>query len=751
MYNGIMKKRNFLFILIILVSNLFSKDLERINLQLDWLNQFQFAGYYIAKEKGFYKEKGLDVKINEFTTETNLVEKVLKNEHTYAVGTSSLIIDKMDNKDIVLLAAIFQNSPLTFISLKKSNINSIFDFKNKKIMITSTTINSASIKSLIKSHNIKYDDITFVPHSFDINDLIKGKVDVITAYLSNEPYILKNKNIEFNLFNPVDYGFDFYSGLLFTSSKEVKNNPKRVKEFYEASIKGWKYAFSNIKESAKIIYEKYNTQNKTLDALIYEAKILKDLAQKNNPAYLGYINPIKINEIKKLYLLLGLTTYSKIDFDNFIFDDNKVPLTNIENNYLRNNEFTLINELQNIPFSFIKENKIQGIQNDLIKLISEKINIKISDKKLNNLYFDIIYSTNIDESKDIIYSKPLLDIPLAIATRSNTKEDIKLSNLKEKKVAILEKSDLLLKLKNNYKDIDFVFVKNKQEAFDLIEKEQIYGFIDNTYSLSYTISNNNLPNVKISEKLPFHAHLIMSTKKENFLLIDIINKAIPYLEEDKKENILKKYQLIIIEQTDDISWIYKFILPLLFIILLFSILVNKMNNEINRRNKSEEELKEFVNKDDLTSIYNKRKIDSIINSEILYSKNKDETFSILFFDIDDFKLINDNFGHVKGDEVLKELTTLVSKNIRQTDVFGRWGGEEFILVLSSTQANQAFILANNLRELIYKYDFSLNKPISISIGLTQYYENDSVEDLIKRADKAMYYVKKRGKNAVKIL
>jgi len=405
----------------------------------------------------------------------------------------------------------------------------------------------------------------------------------------------------------------------------------------------------------------------------------------------------------------------------------------------------------NIPFSFIKENKIQGIQNDLIKLISEKINIKISDKKLNNLYFDIIYSTNIDESKDIIYSKPLLDIPLAIATRSNTKEDIKLSNLKEKKVAILEKSDLLLKLKNNYKDIDFVFVKNKQEAFDLIEKEQIYGFIDNTYSLSYTISNNNLPNVKISEKLPFHAHLIMSTKKENFLLIDIINKAIPYLEEDKKENILKKYQLIIIEQTDDISWIYKFILPLLFIILLFSILVNKMNNEINRRNKSEEELKEFVNKDDLTSIYNKRKIDSIINSEILYSKNKDETFSILFFDIDDFKLINDNFGHVKGDEVLKELTTLVSKNIRQTDVFGRWGGEEFILVLSSTQANQAFILANNLRELIYKYDFSLNKPISISIGLTQYYENDSVEDLIKRADKAMYYVKKRGKNAVKIL
>ena len=751
MYNSIMKRKKILFILIVLVVNLFSKDLEKVNLQLDWLNQFQFAGYYIAKEKGFYKEKGFDVSINDFTKETNLVEEVLKNEHTYAVGTSSLIIDKMNNKDIVLLAAIFQNSPLTFISLKSSNIDSIFDFKNKKIMITSTTINSASIKSLIKSHNIKFEDITFVPHSFDINDLIEGKVDVMTSYLSNEPYILKNKNIEFNLFNPVDYGFNFYSGLLFTSGKEVRNNPTRVKDFYDASIKGWIYAFNNIEESAKIIYEKYNTQNKTLDALIYEAKILKDLAQKNDPKYLGYINPIKINEIKRLYLLLGITTYSEVDFNNFIFDENKVPLTTIENNYLKNNEFSLINELQNIPFSFIKHNKIQGIQSDLIKLLCEKIDIKISNKKLNNLYFDIIYSTKNYNYKDMIHSKPLLTIPISLVTRSDINENIKLSDLKDKKIAILKNLDIDEKLKNTYKNINFVFVNNKQEAFDLIKKEEIYGFIDNTFSLSYTISKNHPSNIKISENLPFHTYLRISTKKENFLLIDIINKAIPYLEEEKKENILKKYQLIIIEQIDDNSLIYKFIIPLLFIILIFSILVNKMNNEINRRNKSEEELKEFVNKDDLTSIYNKRKIDSIIKSEILNSETKDQTFSILFFDIDDFKLINDNFGHIVGDEVLKKLCNLISKNIRQTDIFGRWGGEEFIVILSNTTTNKAFILADDLRKLVYENDFCLNKPISISIGITQYCENDSAEDIIKRADKAMYYVKKRGKNSVKVL
>ena len=259
--------KNILTLFIILLLNASANSQDRINLQLDWLHQFQFAGYYIAKEKGYYSDNNLDVNIKEFNYNINLLENVLENDNTYSVGKSSLIIDRLQGHKIVLLNAIYQNSPMVLLSLKKSNIKSINDFKSKKIMLTSDARSAASINSMIKSEGIKTNEINFIPHSFKLDDLISGKTDLMGSYLSNEPYILKNKGIEYDIFNPKDYGFDFYGGILFTSQKELKNNPIRVKKFTEATLKGWAYAFENIEETAKLIYNKYNTQNKSLEVI----------------------------------------------------------------------------------------------------------------------------------------------------------------------------------------------------------------------------------------------------------------------------------------------------------------------------------------------------------------------------------------------------------------------------------------------------------------------------------------------------
>ncbi len=108
-----------IIVFIFLVLNLHSTKLEKVSLQLDWLHQFQFAGYYIAKEKGFYQDEELDVTIKEFDFNINLINDVLKQKSEYAVGKSSLIIDKLEGKDIVLLSAIYQSSPMVLLSLKK--------------------------------------------------------------------------------------------------------------------------------------------------------------------------------------------------------------------------------------------------------------------------------------------------------------------------------------------------------------------------------------------------------------------------------------------------------------------------------------------------------------------------------------------------------------------------------------------------------------------------------------------------------
>ena len=745
------------------MSNLLAKDKDKIILQLDWLNQFQFAGYYIAKEKGFYKDINLDVEIKEFNNKINLVNNVINNESTYSIGKSSLVIDKLNNKQIILLAAIYQQSPMNLISLKKSNISTIQDLKNKNVMLTPDAKDAVNINTMITSKNVKLKDINFKAHSFDLNDLITGKVDAMGCYLSNEPYILKNANIKFNVFNPSDYGFDFYGGILFTSNKELNTNPKRVKKFYQASIKGWNYAFANIEKTAQIIYQKYNTQNKTLDSLIYEGKILKKLAIKEKNQEIGLIDSKKIEEIKRLYLALGLSNHSNTKLDNFIFNHKKVILNTEESKFIKDNDFSLLTNTKNIPYSFNHNSNIKGIELDLLELISKKFdidyniiekpkNIKIFNNiKTHTLDFYFNYSTKYINLEKTLYSKPILNIPMAMATTNNKNLIPNLSILKGEKLALLKGSDIYQKLKLNYPNLDLVFVQTKEEGFELLRTEEIFGFIDNILSLSHTIIKDDLRNIKISATLPYNLEIRLATNKENSVFIDIINKVIPLIKNEEKEEIIRKYQLILFKNVSDYTWVYKYVVPLLFTILIVLLVNNKMRKEIRKRRKAEKALQDFASRDSLTSIFNRGKIDFLIKEEILKTKNQEDTFAIIFFDIDDFKLINDDFGHIKGDEVLIEISKIISKNIRNTDVLGRWGGEEFIILLPKTTSNKAFILADSLRQLVSQYDFGIKRKITISLGITQYSKKDTRVDLIHRADKAMYLVKETGKNAVKTL
>lgn len=197
-----------LFIILILITFSFSNEKSNITLQLNWLNQFQFAGYYVAKEKGFYKDVGLDVTIKEFNKKIELANVIKEKKADFAIGRSSIIINKINGADIVALAAIYQHSPLMLLTTNNA-INSIEDFKNKKIMITPDAEFTASITAMLSSNNINRDDLIMLDHSFDVNDLINKKVDLMASYISNEPIILQEKGISYKIFHPKDYGFDF--------------------------------------------------------------------------------------------------------------------------------------------------------------------------------------------------------------------------------------------------------------------------------------------------------------------------------------------------------------------------------------------------------------------------------------------------------------------------------------------------------------------------------------------------------------
>jgi len=136
-----------------------------------------------------------------------------------------------------------------------------------------------------------------------------------------------------------------------------------------------------------------------------------------------------------------------------------------------------------------------------------------------------------------------------------------------------------------------------------------------------------------------------------------------------------------------------------------------------------------------------------LNEEILKAKRYNTPLSIIYFDIDHFKQINDTYGHKKGDFILKEVSKIILQNIRKTDIFGRWGGEEFIIILPFTNLENALILAEKLRKKIEEHDFD-GINITISFGVTELKIDDNADTLINRADEALYKAKNKGRNRV---
>jgi len=161
-----------LFFSIACAFSLNATDLKKVSLQLDWKYQFQFAGYIMAKEKGFYKEAGLDVTLKEWKYPIDNVDEIVNNRSQYTVLRPTAMIDIAKGKELVFLAAIFQSSPLVLLADKSSNITSIKDFKNKKMMSTGDLHSDASLLSMMFSQGLKIEDIKIIEPSFDVNDLL---------------------------------------------------------------------------------------------------------------------------------------------------------------------------------------------------------------------------------------------------------------------------------------------------------------------------------------------------------------------------------------------------------------------------------------------------------------------------------------------------------------------------------------------------------------------------------------------------
>jgi len=306
-----------LFALALITLSFQANAKEKVTLQLKWLHQFQFAGFYAAKEQGFYEEAGFDVTILERDMATSPVNDVLEKRATFGISDSSIVLQRMNGREVVVLSAIFQHSPLVLIALADKNIRTPYDLIGKQVSFQDTT-DSAPITAMFSSLNIKRDMFKYVPLTFNDMALVEDGIDAMSAYITDQPAQYELKDIPLTIIDPRNYGIDLYGDMIFASQEYVEKYPERALAFSQASIRGWQYALEHPKEVVELIISKYQSR-KSRELLLFEAQKTRSLVY-SEIVPIGKVYKERFLRIANIYRELKMTNVTS-NLEGLLLDE----------------------------------------------------------------------------------------------------------------------------------------------------------------------------------------------------------------------------------------------------------------------------------------------------------------------------------------------------------------------------------------------------------------------------------------------
>jgi class 3 adenylate cyclase/ABC-type nitrate/sulfonate/bicarbonate transport system substrate-binding protein len=283
-----------------------ARALDQVSLQLKWKHQFQFAGYYAAVEKGFYRDNGLEVDLREGGPGLDAGAEVAKGAADFGVCTTSVLVNSTERANNVVLGVIFQQSAAIILVPHRAGIHAVSELKGRRLM---DAPDSDDIAAMLKHEGVDYASLPRVIHAGDPRDLLSGKADAMVAYSTNEPYLFEEYGTPYLFFSPRAYGFDLYGDNLCTSKQQVAEHPERVQAFRAASLKGWAYALAHKEEIADLIRRKYPTQ-KSRKALLFEAA-RTELLIRPDLTPIGHQSSERWKAIAKAYVDVGMLSEAR--------------------------------------------------------------------------------------------------------------------------------------------------------------------------------------------------------------------------------------------------------------------------------------------------------------------------------------------------------------------------------------------------------------------------------------------------------
>lgn len=753
--------------------------LQKVRLQLKWFNQFQFAGYIAAREKGFYAEEGLDVSILERKLKKSVTKQVVAGEVEYGVGDSGLLAQYAQGEPIVALAAIFQHNPLVFFARQDSGIVSPYEIKGKRIQSDIASANEAPLRAMLSGANIKKSDYVLLPQVNDYGALITKKVDVISGYLTDEPFYFKQKGVKVNIINPQNYGIDFYGDTLFTSKEELHQHPERVEKFRRASLKGWRYALDHPEELIQIIAHQYHSKL-SIPHLRFEAAEMQKLILAD-VIPLGQIQAERIKVLADAYTAAGYSRkLSDAELAAFVYQGNpasSLSLTLEETRYLSAHPVLRVGvDSDFAPYEWIDEKgNYVGMAADYMRLLEKKLGV----------HFEIIHGVSWAEILQMAKNNQLELLACAVKTPErerylnfstpfknafaiiidNGQGDFigNLSRLNHKRVAVEQGYFMEEMLRTHYPEISIVKVRNTLEALNLVAAGKVEAYVGDAGVANYLIKTQGLLNLRFSGQTEYSSQHSVATTKTDLHLTAIINKAMASISPEESEAIFNRWLGLKIETGISTEILVKYAIGLSLLFALFAYWIYRLRREILQRKIVEAQVTQLAFYDPLTQLANRHLLNDRLSQVIKKSKRNQCYSALMFMDLDNFKPVNDVYGHVVGDALLIEAAKRLAGCVRETDTVGRFGGDEFVVILSQLHADQARSI-NCARRVAEKIRASLSAPYILyhaesgrsvehhctaSIGVVVFIgQSGNQNDLMRWADSAMYFAKASGRDTI---
>ena len=579
--------------------------------------------------------------------------------------------------------------------------NGIKSLKNKKVGVLKDVFYIQELENLNSMNLVfydNYDDLT--------KDLVFGKIDALIQNLTNINYLIK-KNV--------------YTNLKLASELILPNTTNEDLRFG------------------------VQPENPILSSIIQKALTSITKEEKTNLVN-KWIGSIKEYGGRNLELEEKEITYLDSKLIKYCINPNGLPFEGLndkgEHIGISSDYYKLFEKILSAKFELIKTESW-----------SQSINY-IKEKKCDMLALGM----ETPQRKEFLnFTSNYLEVPLVVATRVNVPFINEIMDLEGKEIGIIKDDAFVKILREKYPSLNIIEVNDIYDGLDQVKNGKLFAYIDTLASIGYEFQTKYFGELKIAGKISENLKLSIAVVKDDKTLLNILQKTINSITNETHRKIFNKWIPISYEKSIDYDLILKIFISVILLIILivyWNTKIIKANNLLKEAQKAIEEKNKELERlsitDKLTDLYNRRKIDELLQNEIDRYERNGRTFGFAILDIDYFKDVNDTYGHQVGDKILFQIANILKENLRKTDFVGRFGGEEFVIICPESDIQNTRKLIENFRIIIENYDFEIIKHKTASFGVTIVKKGDTVDSILKRADKALYESKNNGRNKVSV-